>query len=221
MFCWKCGESIADGSEFCWKCGTAQQAGSSGKASPAERKSNKKGGRLVPSTPAGKALLIIVVIAVVAGVTLGALYLFTSGGNESIDTPILRVWKQLEGVVEYDDANLAVTDLSPAALAEAQEELREVDSRIKQLEKDLAVHNPTNETSMEAYRKLAATLGFYGQYTAKTLEICDTVAAGQLLDPDVISRLNIMLEEMQAAASKAKKSGDDFVRYYSSIYDTD
>lgn len=108
MQCEKCGATVADGSKFCSNCGWVMPAevpiGITPPASESEKK--KKGGGGFLSSPAGIALVVILAIAVIAGITFGVIFLVKSNANNTVDAETVKVWDEYESMLTEDSKDV-------------------------------------------------------------------------------------------------------------------
>jgi hypothetical protein len=210
MYCRECGKDIPADSKFCLDCGTPTGASFGGTEQIPGKEWKKSKGRILTS-PVAIILMVTLGLVVVTGITFGIILLVQGGNNNTIDKRIMESWDGFQKIADYDKENFGTIDLSPATVAKTQADLQEIESQTKELEKDLAAFDPTNEISHVKYAQMAAVLGYYSQYTKKTDELYKTIIAGPMTEPQVIARINDLLKEMYGLANKVKASAVRFL----------
>jgi len=153
MFCNECGKSIPEGSKFCLDCGSplpvaTQQAvhvaapvkqpppQAAQQPPPDEEEKEKKAGGFWVSG-AGIALIAILGFAVIAGATLGIIFLVKGNSNGEVDAATMSVWDEYQSVLADDSTSLAQVNMDPTALTKTREDLDKTQKRVEALEKVL------------------------------------------------------------------------------------
>lgn len=236
MFCNECGRSVAEGSKFCLNCGsplrvatqqTVQvaapvqqpppQAVQQAWSPPNEEK--KKGGGFW-SSGAGITLVVILGLALIAGVTFGIIFLVKGDSNNSVDAATVKVWDEYESIADNDSTNFATIKLDSASLTKAQEDLKKSQDKVTALEKTLkeiggttARRQGTKNTNTRDIKadQMAATLAAYNAYVTKMNELFKTLVGANLLDPNVVNTINGILADLQDLSAKVKTVSNDFL----------
>ncbi len=233
MFCDKCGASVTGTTKFCPSCGNPLPVAVDPaylppvNAQAQQQESGKKKGGGFWSSGAGIALVVILGLAVIAGITLGVIFLVKMGGNNSVDAATVDVWDEYEQILEDDGTDLAQINMDPNALTKDQEELKKTQERVAALEKVLAKSggteqrrqnpnaNPANTRDIKA-EQMAAALAAYQEY----VKMVDTfigvlvgaITGNQLFNPAVVNNLNGILAELQKLAKSVKDLSDKFLK---------
>ena len=227
MFCNKCGASVAEGSKFCLECG-AQLTAAAGLASPPplasssqnEEERRKKGGGFFAS-PAGIALVVILGLALIAGVTLGIIFLVRGNDNNTVDAETVRVWDEYDSILTEDSTDIAQINMDPNALAQTQADLKKTQERVTALEKVLKDNAGTTARRQGVVRannardikvdQMAAALAAYNLYIQKMNQLFGTLIGANLLDPNVVNTLNAILRELQGLATDVRTLTNRFL----------
>ena len=228
MFCDECGASVAEGSEFCRECGT-QLPSAAGPASPppeasspqSEEERKKKGGGFF-SSPAGIALVVILGLAVIAGITLGIIFLVRGNENNTVDAETVKVWDEYESILEEDSTDIAQINMDPNALAQTQADLKKTQERVTALENVLKKNAGTSKrrqgtvviatnTRDRKVDQMAAALAAYNTYIQKMNELFGALIGANLLDLNVVNTLNAILKELQELAADVKTLTNKFL----------
>lgn len=244
MFCNKCGTSLPEESAFCTNCGNNLAALSSPapagqaaapveraatpvqQAAPSSETGSKTGGGFFKSG-AGIALVIILAVAVAAGITFGIIFLVKSGANGEVDAATVKVWDEYESLLEEQSEDIPPITLDQGALAKTQEDLKKTQEKVAALEKAL------KETGgSEARRKsnvkvtsvrdvkadeLAAALAAYNQFVQKMNELFTTLVGANLLDQNVVNKLNEILAELKKLGGKVTVTSNTFLKDNSKV----
>ena len=228
MFCNNCGASVAEGSKFCLECGAQLQA-AAGQASPPplvsssqnEEERRKKGGGFF-SSPAGIALVVILGLALIAGVTLGIIFLVRGNDNNTVDAETVRVWDEYDSILTEDSTDIAQINMDPNALAQTQADLKKTQDRVTALEKVLKDNAGTSQRRQGTVRRannardikvdqMAAALAAYNLYIQKMNQLFGTLIGANLLDPNVVNTLNAVLRELQGLATDVRTLTNRFL----------
>jgi hypothetical protein len=224
MFCNHCGASLPDGSKFCTGCGNAIGAAATApQAGQAEsKKKDRTGAGGFFSSGAGIALIIILAVAVAAGITFGVIMLVKSGADNEVDAATVKVWDEYESLLETESESVPEITLDTAALTRSQEELKKSQEKVALLEKALKETAGTSarRTSNVKGRsvrdvkadQLAAALVAYTKYIQKMTELFTTLVGANLLDPNVVARLNQILSEIQKLGGTVKVLSNTFLK---------
>jgi len=234
MFCQKCGSQNAEGMKFCSSCGqampvAAQQAAQA--VTPVqqpprnEEEKRKKAGGFWASG-AGIALVVILGLALIAGVTLGIVFLVKDNPNNEVDAATVQVWDEYETVLADDGASLAQVNMDPNALAKSREDLAKTQKRVEALEKVLQKTGgteakkqnarntrrvATNNTRDKKAAEMAAALEAYKTYIKKLDELYGVFILGNLLDPVTVNLVNAILKDLQTLAANVKGAAGAFL----------
>lgn len=225
MFCSECGASVEDGSSFCDKCGNKLKAAAPVTQAPQIRQGGRKAKAGFFYSPAGIALVVILGVAVIAGITIGIIFLVRGGSGNSADAATMDVWNEYEEVLEDDGSTLAKIDMSNANyLFTVQEDLKKTKERVAELQKTLVKTGGTEErirgTGTSSTRDMLAdameeALEAYESYVIKVAEFVDAliwaVANNQLAVTEVVNNLNTMLADMQNLADEVKNTAGEFI----------
>lgn len=220
--------SVAGGSKFCLECG-AQLPAAASQASPpplvsssqGEEERKKKAGGFF-SSPAGIAFVVILGLAVIAGITLGIIFLVRGNDNNNVDAETVRVWDEYDSILTEDSADIAQINMDPNALAQTQADLKKTQDRVTALEKVLKDNAGTSERRQGAVRRannardikvdqMAAALAAYNLYIQKMNQLFGTLIGANLLDPNVVNTLNAILRELQGLATDVKTLTNRFL----------
>ena len=236
VFCNECGSQVAEGSKFCLKCGSSlptavQQTvrvatpvqpppSQPVKQSPTNEEVKKKGGGFLASG-AGVALIVILGLMLVTGVTFGIIFLVKGGSNNTADAATVKVWDEYKSIAESDSSDFATINLDQAGLIKSQEDLKKSQERLAALKKTLE-----NTGGTEARRQgtgkstsprdikadqMAAALVAYNTYLTKLYELFATLKIANLLDPSIVNTINAELQGLQTLSAKVKTLSNDFL----------
>jgi len=222
MFCTQCGSSNAEGSKFCKECGQTFPAAAAVPAVPApnEQESNKKKGGGFLTSGAGIALVVILGLILIAGVTFGIIFLVKGDSNNTVDAETVKVWDKYDSIATNDSTNFTTIKLDSASLTKAQEDLKKSQEKVVALEKTLKETGGTTARRQGATNtntrdikadQMAATLAAYNAYVTKMNELFKTLVGANLLDPNVVNTLNNILAELQTLSTKVKTASNDFL----------
>ena len=232
MFCSKCGADLPDESEFCLKCGTPLAAGKP-QAAPAREEEDKKdrtGGFW--HSGAAVALIVILGLALIAGIVFGIIYLTrdSAGSDDEIDDATVEVWEEYYSLLEEDSDNIPDLTLDTASLQKSQEELQKQRERIAALEKVLA-----NTGGSEARRagekststrdikadQLAASLAAYKAYIKKMEELFAALNGADLSDPNTVDKINQIIADLNRLGLKVMDTAEEFLAGNTQVVVTD
>ncbi len=120
MFCKNCGSEVTEGLKFCQSCGSPASSAPAPAQAPAlppplPEQRPEKGGSGFLRSPAGIALVVILAVAVIGGITIGLVFAFKGGSTN--ETELAAVWEEYEAIVDEADGEQADIDLTSAALA--------------------------------------------------------------------------------------------------------
>jgi hypothetical protein len=241
MFCAKCGAAAKEGSKFCLNCGSPLSAESSApptytppvvtQQADLEERGRKKGGGFF-SSGAGIALVIILGVAVLAGITFGIIFLVKGDANNQVDAATVDVWEEYESILEDNSTDLAQINMDPNALTKDQEELKKAQERVAALEKVLAKtggteerrnNNNNNNDNIQADNtrdikaaQMAAALAAYNEYVKKMDEflgaLIGAIVNNQLFVTEVVNNLNAMLADLQKLATEVTNLSNKFLK---------
>jgi hypothetical protein len=221
MFCNNCGASAEEGSKFCKNCGSPFPLAPIVASPPGdERESRKKGGGFF-SSPAGIALVVIIAIAVLAGVTFGIILLARGNGDNTVDADTVKVWDEYETMLNDNSTNLPKITTDQASLTQAQADLKKTQDRVTALEKALKETGGTEarrntgkkSTSTRDIKadQMAAALAAYNIYVQKMNELFGTLIGANLLDANVVNKLNQILAELQKLGADVEVLSNKFL----------
>ncbi len=171
-------------------------------------------------------LVVLLGLAVVAGVTVGIVFLVKGGSGDRADAATMKAWEEYEGLLEEDGEVLARIDMQNTdQLFTAQKELDKARERVVVLQKTMEKTagseerirgrgTPTRRDMLAD--AMAEALQAYGAYLAKVSEFLDrltwAVANNQLIAPGVVDELNGLLADMQELAGEAKDAAMAFIK---------
>jgi len=214
MYCDKCGEQIADDSAFCKKCGARMTEDEAPAPPPAEAAPEKKGSSGFFSSPAGIALVIIIGIAVVAGITLGIIFAVKGGGggggDEAVSAATVEVWDDYEKLLEKNSEAFPQITTDPAYLANTVKEIEKTLEDIEEIEEDLEKVSGTGAGGVKA-GQLAKALDAYRAYVEKMSELFTALSGANLLDQNTVDKLQDMIAELDKLGDKANELSNDFL----------
>lgn len=228
MFCNECGESVPEGSRFCLECGARLPAASTvtppfAVAAPpapvAEQPGKKDGGFF--SSPAGIVLVVIIGVAVVAGITLGIIFALKGGSSDSADAETVKAWNEYESLADQDGTNLTTITYDAAGLAKSQEDVKKSQAKLAELQKVLEENagtearragNASGNNARDAkVDQMVAILTAYNTYLTKLDELFGTLKIANLLDPNTVNTLNAQLDGLKTIANKVKSLAEKFL----------
>lgn len=238
MFCKKCGKAVKEGSKFCLNCGSPMPETPIASAAPpfpiiyppapneAEPEKKKGAGSFFSSAP-GIALIVILGLAVIAGITFGIIFLVKGNANNTVDAETVKVWDEYESILEDNSADVAQINMDPNALTKTQEDLKKTQERVAALEKVLAKTGgtqqrrvnknvkPANTRDIKA-EQMAAAITAYNEYVKKMDQffgaLIGAITGNQLSNPDVVNSLNAILAELQKLAADVKTLAGKFLK---------
>ena len=228
VFCNECGKSVPEGSKFCLNCGSqlptvplaASPPPNAAPPPPNEPQPQKKGGGAFFSSPAGIALVVILAIAVIGGLTLGIIFLVKGDSNNTVDAETVKVWDEYESMLTDNSTNVPKITMDQNALAQAQADLKKTQDRVATLEKVLKETGGTqarrsgkigNNTRDIKADQMAAALVAYNLYVQKMNELFITLIGANLLDQNVVNKLNQILSELQKLGANVKVISEKFL----------
>lgn len=217
MFCKNCGSEVAEGLKFCQSCGSPASSAPAQAQAPAlppplPEQRPEKGGSGFLRSPAGIALVVILAVAVIGGITIGLVFAFKGGSTN--ETELAKVWEEYETIVDEADREQADIDLTSAALAKSQEELKKTQKKVDALEKVLAATKvPTDSVWKQKYNELAGTIDYYDRYVRKLEELYVTLNAAVVANTMTaqLGSIESALNELVSLASKAKDLAEAFL----------
>jgi hypothetical protein len=195
MFCAKCGASNPDGTKFCSDCGAALMAAAPVQTVQQDEEKKKKAGGFWTSG-AGIALVAILGVAVLAGITFGIILLVKGGANKEVDAATMQVWDEYESVLADDSTSLAQVNMDPNALTKTREDLDKTQKRVEALEKVLQRTGGTEARKQNVSNARRIANSNTGQ-TVSTGNSATTVATGNNRDQKA--------DQMAAALEAYKK----------------
>jgi hypothetical protein len=224
MFCSNCGTEARD-SKFCPGCGQSMtQAGPGPQApieQPAERKEDRKKAGGFWTSGAGIALVVVLGVLVLAGITVGIVFAVMGGSNNTADAQTVKVWDEYETLTTQDSTDLATISYDPAALQKSQDELKKSQDKVAALQAVLKENGGTQARRNRTQRsnntrdikadQMEAALLAYKTYLTKMAELFATLRIGNLLDPNVVNTLNAMLKGLQTLAGQVKTLSNKFL----------
>ncbi|MBU1670926.1 MAG: zinc-ribbon domain-containing protein [Actinobacteria bacterium] len=223
-FCQKCGASVREGNRFCTECGRVMpaevpvdhRAAVPPAAAQTGIKKEKKG---FFSSPAGIALVVIIGVAVVAGIALGAFFLLRNSDGK-VDAETVGVWDEYESLLEENSEGVPAITLDQAALQKTQADLEETRKKVAALEKTLEKTggtearrsgNDTNSIRDVKADQLAEALAAYNAYVQKMKELFAALVGANLLDQNVINNLNAILADLQKLGANVTVTANKFL----------
>jgi hypothetical protein len=221
VFCNECGKPVPEGSKFCENCGTPLQAVTSPATPPPQESEVKKKGGGFFSSPAGIALVVILAVAVIAGITFGIIFLVKGNANNTVDAETVKVWDEYESMLNDNSTNLPKITTDQAALTQAQADLKKTQDRVAALERVLKENGGTtarrtgnqrsNNTRDIKADQMAAALAAYRLYVQKMNELFANLVGANLLDPNVVNKLNQILADLQKLGADVKVVSNKFL----------
>ncbi|MHB8896128.1 MAG: zinc-ribbon domain-containing protein [Candidatus Geothermincolia bacterium] len=228
VFCNECGKSVSEGSKFCLNCGSplptvplaAFTPPNAAPQQPDVQQPHRKGGGAFFSSPAGIALVVIIGVAVLAGIAFGIVYAVKGSSNSAVDAETARVWDEYESIANADSADLAKISMDQTALAKTQEDLKKTQEKVAALE--MVLKNTGGTTARRQGKKststrdikadqMAAALAAYNTYVTRMNELFKTLAGANLADPNVVNTLNKILAELQNLSAQVKSLSNKFL----------
>jgi len=170
---------------------------------------------------------VILGLALIAGVTLGIIFLVKGSPGGEVDAATMNVWDEYESVLAEDSTGLAQVNIDPNALVKSREDLQKTQKRIEALEKALKETGGTEArkqnngntrrvTTINIQDKkadeLAAALEAYKTYIKKLDELYGVLILGNLLDPITVNLVNAILKDLQTLANDVKTTAGDFLK---------
>jgi hypothetical protein len=229
VFCNECGKPVPDGSKFCLSCGTPLPAVETAApppvvaapTSPNEPKPEKKGGGGFFSSPAGIVLVVILAVAVIGGITLGAVFLVKGSSSNAVDAETMKAWDEYEALLSESSADLPRITTDQAGLQKAQADLKKAQEKVTALEKVVketagtqayrtSRKKPTNTRDIKA-EQMAGALAAYNLYVQKMNELFTTLIGANLADQNVVNELNTILSELQKLGNAVKTLSNQFL----------
>jgi len=195
--------------------------------SPNEPQPQKKGGGAFFSSPAGIALVVILGLALVAGITLGIVFLVKGGANHEVDAATVKVWDDYESMLENNSDDIPKITTDQASLAKTQEELKQSQEKLAALQKSLEKNAGTearrsggstsrNTRDVKA-DELAASLKAYVKYLEKLNELVTALTGANLLDANTVNNINRILADLSDLGADVKVTANKFLADNSKI----
>ena len=169
---------------------------------------------------AGVALIVILGLMLVVGVTFGIIFLVKGNSNNTADAETVKAWNEYDSIATSDSTNFTTIKLDSASLTKAQEDLKKSQEKVVALEKTLKETGGTATRRQGAKNtntrdikadQMAATLAAYNAYVTKMNELYTTLVGANLLDPNVVNTFNNILAELQTLSTKVKTASNDFL----------
>jgi len=230
VFCNGCGKLVPEGSKFCLSCGSSLPAAQPSSPAPMNAVSplpnveqpKKKGGGAFFSSPAGIALIVILAIAVIGGLTIGIIFLVKGDSNNSVDAETMKVWDEYNSMLNDTSANLPKITTDQGALAKSQADLKKAQERAAALENVLKKTGGTTTRRQGTGKKatntrdvkadqMAAALASYDAYVTKMDELFTTLIGANLANQNVVNNLNTILSELQKLGDDVKTLSNQFL----------
>ena len=167
-----------------------------------------------PRSPAGIALVVIIGVAVLAGIAFGIVFAVKGGSGSTSEDELAEVWEEYTNIAAEADSGLASISYDPNALAKTQEDLKKTQKKVEALEKVLkATKVPTSNKWKVKYEQLAGTLTTYNQYVNKLNDLYGTIAQATLSNTlsAQLQTIDAMLNELKTLASEIKDLADKFL----------
>lgn len=228
VFCNECGKPVPEGSKFCLSCGTPlpkvaatapppavaapPPTPSAAPPPPAEPEPQEKGGGGFFSSPAGIALVVIVGVAVLAGIALGIVFAVKGSGSSSDATGLNRVWEEYENIANEAETAQAKITMDPTALNKAREDLAAAQKKAKALQ-DVLAQTKVPQKQQTKYVQLKKTIVVYDDYAGASVDLYGTLAiavANNTLAAQQTA-INAKLEEIKGLLSDLNDLMNDFV----------
>ncbi|MBU1670925.1 MAG: hypothetical protein KKF41_03975 [Actinobacteria bacterium] len=213
MFCRRCGSEVTEGLRFCQSCGAPTTDAPAPMPAPQyqEQPPGKSGSGFLRSG-AGIALVVILAVAVIGGITIGLVFAFKGSGSNEAE--LARVWEEYEVIVDEADREQADNELTAAALAKNQEELKKTRKKVDALEEALArTKVAADSVWKEKYDQLAGSIRYYDRYVRKLeglyVTLADALAANTLNTQ--LTAIQSALNELTALATQAKDLAEAFL----------
>jgi len=229
VFCNECGKSVTEGSKFCLNCGSqlptvplaAPPPPNAAPPPPNEPQPQKKSGDALFSSPLGIALVVILAIAVIGGLTLGIIFLVKGSSNNGVDAETMKVWDEYESMLNDNSADLPKITTDQNTLAQTQANLKKTQDRVTALEKVVketggtpayrtSKKKPTNTRDIKA-EQMANALAAYNLYVQKMNELFTTLVGANLADQNIVNKLNTILSELQKLGNDVKTISNQFL----------
>lgn len=221
--CPNCGAQVMQ-AKFCSECGAIlpaevpinYQAAFAPVPQQEQQKKEKKG---FFYSPGGIALVAIIGVAVLAGIAFGII-LLVRNPNSKVDAETVKVWDEYESMLEDESGSLPKITMDQNALTQAQADLKKSQEKAAALEKVLKETGGTQarKTGKSGRSKrdvkadeLAASLAAYKLYVQKMNELFTTLIGANLLDPNVVNKLNQILAELQKLGANVKVTANKFL----------
>ena len=233
VFCNECGTSVSEGSKFCLNCGSSlpestqqavppvQEPPPQAVQQPPPNQEQKKGGGFWTSG-AGIALVAILGVAVIAGITLGIIFLVKgSGDDEGVDAATVKVWDKYESLLEENSESFPQITTDANYLANTQAEIKKTQDKVKALEEALEEtagsgrrRQGTSGTTTRDVKadELAEALAAYSSYVKKMNELFAALVGANLLDQNTVDKLNNILADLKELGDKVKTLSNAFLK---------
>ncbi len=167
------------------------------------------------STPAGKALAVVLALLVAGGVAAAVIFLAKGDGEQAIDQAVVAVWDDYTDLLKKDGRSLEPITYEPRALREDQEAVRGSMKEVDGLKRDLRRAEVSKGGKAKA-DDLSDALEAYGEYLAMLDKVYGDLAAalegGTLKDAGVADGITAKLDEAQELAARVKSANDAFLK---------
>ena len=181
LFCPSCGAENSEGKKYCSDCAAelgaarpAAQAPPPIAATPAQPQGEQKKAGSFWKSGAGIALIVIIGVVVLGGITTGIIFA-VKGGGSSGGGDLAKVWEEYESIANETEAAQAKITMDPTSLNKAKADLEAAQKKAKALQ-DVLAQTKVPEPQQKKYAQLEKTIDVYDEYAGASVDLYETLA---------------------------------------------
>ena len=143
-------------------------------ASPGQPRGEQKKAGGFWKSGAGIALIVIIGVAVLGGITTGIIFA-VKGGGSSGGGDLAKVWEEYESIANETEAAQAKITMDPTSLNKAKADLEAAQKKAKALQ-DVLAQTKVPEPQQKKYAQLKETIDVYDEYAGASVDLYGTLA---------------------------------------------